>query len=68
MADTSYDYPKTGTTLGSRDSLPPGNSGKIISGAQFDPEFQAITEGKLDRDAPQTGETAFVGFIDGGLF
>ena len=68
MADSAYNYPKTGTTFGSRDTLPVGNANKIISGTQFDPEFNAISEGKLNRDAPQTGDNAFVGFIDGGTF
>jgi hypothetical protein len=53
------------TTFGARDSLPPGNTQKIISGSQFDTEFLAVADGKLDRNDDGTG---FVGTIDGGVY
>jgi|TARA_R110002020_G_scaffold171384_1_gene361401 hypothetical protein len=35
------DYSKT-TNFGAKDTLPSGNSGKIISGGEFDTEFNAL--------------------------
>lgn len=35
------DYSKT-TNFGAKDTLPSGNSGKIISGVEFDTEFNAL--------------------------
>lgn len=65
MAD--YTYPQTGFTFGARDSLAPGNAEKVITGAQFDPEFtliETIVNARLDKNAV-SGD--FQGVIDGGI-
>jgi hypothetical protein len=66
MAD-EYQYGVSGntTTFGARDTLPPGNAQKIISGSQFDTEFVAVADGKLDKNDDGTG---FIGVIDGGQY
>jgi len=39
---SDYTYPQTSFTFGERDNLSPANSEKLVSGTQFDPEFEAL--------------------------
>lgn len=74
-------YTKT-TNFTAKDSLPSGDSGKIIRGTEFDTEFTAISTAiasKADTDSPTfTGTvtipeltltgTLSTGTIDGGAY
>lgn len=67
MADYNY---STGKFSG-KDSLPPGNADKIIKGADFEPEFVAIStavNSKVDSDNPVFSAPIDNGVIDGGTF
>ena len=59
------DYSKT-TNFGAKDTLPSGNSGKIISGGEFDTEFNALQTAiatKADLISPAfTGTATAVNF------
>jgi hypothetical protein len=75
------DYTKT-TNFTAKDSLPSGDSGKIIRGSEFDTEFTAISTAivtKANLDSPTfTGTvtipnltltgTLSTGTIDGGTY
>ena len=75
------DYTKT-TNFTAKDSLPSGDSGKIIRGSEFDTEFNAIATAvtsKADLESPTfTGTvtipalnftgTLSTGTIDGGTY
>jgi hypothetical protein len=75
------DYTKT-TNFTAKDSLPSGDSGKIIRGSEFDTEFNAISTAiatKANLDSPTfTGTvtipnltltgTLSTGTIDGGTY
>lgn len=63
MAEYVYGTSGNTATFGSRDTLPPGNAQKVVSGSQFDTEFVAVQNGKLDKEGND-----FTGTIDGGTY
>lgn len=70
--DTSItDYTKS-TNFTSKDALPPGDSGKIIRGSEFDTEFTAVqtaVNSKANKASPTfTGTTTVAGLTVSGTF
>ena len=68
MAD--YSYPVNTISFGVRDGLAPGDPDKIVSGANFDLEFNGITNGKLDKSGVDFDGTIADtnATIDGGTY
>jgi len=63
-------YSRT-TDFAAKDSLPSGDSGKIIKGAEFETEFDAISTAiatKADTASPTFTGTLSTGTIDGGTY
>ena len=70
---STYIYPTSpNITFGNRDTLPPGDPSKRISGAAFDLEFNALVTAIADtltKNNPSfTGIMTGGGVVDGGTF
>ncbi len=65
-----YQYPVNTITFGVRYGLAPGDPDKIVSGTNYDLEFNGITNGKLDKSGVDfdgiISDTNAV--IDGGTY
>lgn len=66
----SYSYPANTISFGVRDGLAPGDPDKIVSGANFDLEFNGITSGKLDKSGTDFDGTIADtnATVDGGTY
>lgn len=65
------DYTKS-TNFTAKDALPPGDTGKIVRGSEFDTEFSAVqtaVNSKADKASPTfTGTATIAGLTVSGTF
>ena len=68
---SNYVYGAQQQTFGTRDSLPPGSTEKIVQGIQMDREFNrlsVVSAEKLDKTGTDFSGTIQNGIIDGGTY